>query len=172
MTQYHTTDNEILEIVDYDDRVVGTATRREIHEKGLVHRAVHIFVFNTRGEIFVHRRSATKDRHPLQLDSSAAGHVDPGESYEATARRELEEELGIDAQVTRVLSVKPHAHTDNEHVVLFSTVTDQTPVLNEEEIIWGEFMTPERVTELMNANPADFVPAFVLLWHLFIERHT
>jgi isopentenyldiphosphate isomerase len=170
MTQYHTTDNEILEIVDYDDHVVGTATRREIHEKGFLHRAVHIFVFNTRGEIFIQRRSAAKDRHPLKLDSSSAGHVDPGESYETTARRELEEELGIDAQVTRVLSVKAQPHTDNEHVALFSTTTDQPPVLNEAEIVWGEFMTPERVTALMNTNPADFVPAFVLLWRVFTER--
>ncbi len=170
MTTYHTTDNEILEIVDYDDHVVGTATRREIHERGFFHRAVHIFVFNTHGEIFIQRRSAAKDRHPMKLDSSAAGHVDPGESYETTARRELEEELGIDAQVKRVLAIKAQALTDNEHVVLFSTVTDQPAVLNQEEIVWGEFMTPARVAELLNANPADFVPAFVLLWHAFTEK--
>ena len=170
MSQHYSTDNEILEIVDSDDRVIGTATRREIHEKGLCHRAVHIFVFNTRGEIYVHRRSADKDRHPLKLDSSAAGHVDPGESYETTASRELDEELGIKAQLKKVLTVSAQAATGQEHVVLFSVVTDESPVPNESEIVWGAFMTRERLTALMNANPDDFVPAFVLLWNAFLEK--
>jgi isopentenyl-diphosphate Delta-isomerase len=172
MTQHHTTDNEILEIVDCDDRVTGSGTRREIHEKGLLHRAVHVFVFNTAGEIFIQRRSAAKDRHPLKLDSSAAGHVDPGESYEITAQRELEEELGITAPVKKILWMRAQPETDNEHVALFSLVTDLPPAPNGEEIEWGEFMTPERVTELMQANAADFVPAFVLLWKRFTERKT
>lgn len=170
MYEHHSTDNEILEIVDGEDRVIGTATRREIHEKGLCHRAVHIFVFNSAGEIFIQRRSAYKDKHPLKLDSSAAGHVDPGESYETTASRELEEELGITAPIQRVLSVKAQPQTDQEHVVLFSAVTDRQPVLNEAEIVAGEFMTRERLTRLMNEDPADFVPAFVLLWHAFMEH--
>jgi isopentenyl-diphosphate delta-isomerase type 1 len=170
MHGHYSTDNEILEIVDSDDRVVGTATRREIHEQGLCHRAVHIFVFNSHGKIFIQRRSAAKDRHPLKLGSSAAGHVDPGESYETTAVRELEEELGIKAQVTRVLSVKAQAKTGHEHVALFSVTTDDLPVPNQAEIVWGSFMTQERLTELMHANPEDFVPAFVLLWHAFTEQ--
>lgn len=170
MCEQHSTDNEILEIVDSDDRVTGTATRREIHEQGLCHRAVHIFVFNSQGDIFIQRRSAAKDRHPLKLDSSAAGHVDPGESYETTAARELEEELGIKARVTRVLSVKAQPQTDQEHVTLFSVCTDEQPVPNPDEIVWGAFMTQERVTQLMHANPEDYVPAFVLLWYAFMEK--
>jgi isopentenyl-diphosphate delta-isomerase type 1 len=170
MCAHHSTDNEVLEIVDSEDRVIGTATRREIHEKGLCHRAVHIFVFNSQGEMFIQRRSAEKDRHPLKLDSSAAGHVDPGESYETTARRELGEELGIKAPVKRVLAVKAQALTDQEHVVLFSVVTDEQPVPDESEIVWGEFVTRERLTALMKDDPADFVPAFRLLWHAFVEQ--
>ncbi|MEI8183295.1 MAG: NUDIX domain-containing protein [Desulfomonile sp.] len=81
LKETYSTDSEILETVGAADRVTGQATRREIHDKGLLHRAVHIFVFNSSGEIFVQRRAGHKDRHPLKLDSSAAGHVDPGESY-------------------------------------------------------------------------------------------
>ncbi len=160
----HSTDNEILEIVDEEDSVIGTATRKEIHRRGLMHRAVHIFVFNEEGEIYVQRRSGSKDRHPLKLDSSAAGHVDPGETYEQTAVRELQEELGIRSEIEEVLRVAASAETDHEHVALFKAVTRQDPVPNTDEIVWGGFMSCEQLSELMSEDPGDFVPAFVLLW--------
>ena len=166
----YSTDDEILEIVDSHDRVIGRATRGEIHRKGVMHRAVHIFVFNSDGEIYIQRRSALKDRHPLKLDSSAAGHVDPGESYEQTAVRELEEELGITAPVEQVLWVQACEQTDNEHVMLFRVRTNLEPVPNPEEVKWGGFMAPERLSALMQENPDDFVPAFILLWNEFLRK--
>ncbi len=167
----HSTDNEILEIVDADDQVVGTATRAEIHAKDLLHRAVHVFVFNPAGEIYVQRRSAAKDRHPLKLDSSAAGHVDPGESYEQTAVRELQEELSIRAAMEELLRLPASHETNHEHVRLFRVVTDRAPSPNPEEVQWGGFMTPERLSHLMDETPEDFVPSFILLWKSFLARH-
>jgi isopentenyl-diphosphate delta-isomerase type 1 len=166
----YSTDNEILEIVDSNDKVIGTGTRSEIHRLGLSHRAVHLFVFNAPGQVYVQRRSLSKDRHPGKLDSSAAGHVDPGETYKETAVRELREELGIEAEVTEILKVAACEQTDNEHVVLFSVQTDSGPVPNIEEIQWGGFMSCERVFELMDQSPEDFVPAFILLWRKFSRR--
>jgi len=160
----HSTDKEILEIVDEQDKVIGTATRAEIHRQGLMHRAVHIFVFNPRGEIYVQRRSSSKDRHPLKLDSSAAGHVDPGETYQQTAVRELQEELGIRADIEEILRVPASEETDYEHIALFRAITRLEPVPNTDEIVWGGFMSPERLSELMREDPSDFVPAFVMLW--------
>jgi isopentenyl-diphosphate delta-isomerase type 1 len=168
----HSTDNEILEIVDEDDNVIGLATRAEIHGKGLIHRAVHIFVFNSAGEIYVQRRSATKDKFPGVLDSSAAGHVDPGESYEWAAVRELQEELGLTGQVEEVLRVNACPVTDNEHVVLYAVKTDGEPAPNSDEIQWGGFMMRDSLTNRMKEEPEDFVPAFVHLWNEFrkLER--
>ncbi len=81
--------------------------RSEVHARGLRHRAVHVLVFNSRGEIFLQKRSMKKDRQPGVWDSSCSGHVDAGENYEATAVRELREELGLDitsqAAATRAL---------------------------------------------------------------------
>lgn len=170
MHSVHSTDNEILEIVDADDNVLGTATRAEIHRKNLIHRAVHLFVFNSHGDVYVQRRSASKDRHPRKLDSSAAGHVDPGESYERTAIRELEEELSITAGVTEVLRVRPCPMTDNEHVVLFTVFTDSEPVPNPDEVEWGTFISPVRLGNLMDSEPWDFVPAFLLLWKEYFDK--
>ncbi len=162
----HKTDSEILEFVDINDRVLGTATRREIHDRGLTHRAVHVFVFNGQGEIYVQRRSSIKDRFPDRLDSSAAGHVEPGESYEAAAVRELKEELGIAADVEEVLRVGPSPVTDNEHVVLYRACSDTQPAPDPDEVQWGAFMTPDALTLLMQSQPHDFVPAFIYLWEL------
>ena len=81
-----------------------------------------MFVFNPAGQVYIQRRSRSKDRHPGKLDSSAAGHVDPGETYEETAIRELQEELGIQAEVKEILRVPASEQTDNEHVVLFEVV--------------------------------------------------
>jgi isopentenyl-diphosphate delta-isomerase type 1 len=166
----YSTDNEILEIVDSHDKVIGTATRGEIHQMGFFHRAVHMFVFNPAGQVYIQRRSCSKDRHPGKLDSSAAGHVDPGETYAETAIRELQEELGIQAEVREILRIPASEQTDNEHVVLFEVVTESEPVPNTEETQWGEFISREQLTKLMDEAPEDFVPAFVLLWKKFLQQ--
>lgn len=156
--------------MDAGDRVLGLATRAEIHRKGLMHRAVHIFVFNPAGEIYVQRRSALKDRHPLKLDSSAAGHVDPGESYQRAAVRELDEELSFREPLEEVLRIPACLDTDNEHVVLYRAFTRESPIPNAYEIHSGYFMGPESLTNLMEEDPGDFVPAFVLLWKQYLGK--
>jgi isopentenyl-diphosphate delta-isomerase len=166
------TDLELLEFVDMKDHVLGTATRAEIHRRGLIHRAVHIFAFNDRGEIYIQRRSATKDRHPSKLDSSAAGHVDPGESYFETAQRELEEELGLRDEINEVLRISACEITDNEHVVLYESVTSGLPEPDSEEIQWGAFVEPAELTKSILENPDDFVPAFILLWNEYLKRRS
>jgi 16S rRNA (adenine1518-N6/adenine1519-N6)-dimethyltransferase len=103
----------------------------------------------------------------LKLDSSAAGHVDPGETYEQTGVRELYEELGLRAPIEQVLRIPASEKTDFEHVALFKAATDEEPLPNREEILWGDFMPPDRLSELMGEDPDDFVPAFILLWQAF-----
>lgn len=161
---------EVLDVVDMDDKVIGQATRREVHEKGLLHRAVHVFIFNSLGEIYIQRRSRLKDRYPLKLDSSAAGHVDSGETYEEAAGRELMEELGIMADLAIILKVQPCPETDDESVVLFEARSDQPPAPLPDEIYNGEFINPDKLSELMKSDPDDFVPAFILLWGLYLNR--
>lgn len=160
----HSTDADLLDVVDGDDSVIRWAPRAEIHAKGLLHRAVHVFIFNNNGDVYVQRRSSHKDRFPSVLDSSAAGHVDHGESYEAAALRELQEELGLRVPLREILRVKASPVTDNEHVVLYTGMTDTDPLPNPDEVQWGGFMTPDELTAAMLRTPEDFVPAFVYLW--------
>jgi len=90
-----TTLHELLDIVDVHDRVTGVASRGEIHARGLMHRSVHVLVFNSENSVLLQKRSMQKDQFAGMWDSSCAGHVESGQSYEETAPRELQEELGF-----------------------------------------------------------------------------
>jgi isopentenyldiphosphate isomerase len=89
---------ELVDIVDEDDRVVGVATRARLRAEKLLHRGVFVIVLRSDDRIVVQQRSATKDLWPSRWDIGAGGVVSSGESYEASARRELQEELGIEAE--------------------------------------------------------------------------
>ena len=88
--------DEIFDIVDEQDRVIGNAGRREIHRRRLRHRAVHLFLFDNTGRLYIQKRASTKGSFPGRFDSSASGHVDSGESYDAAVLRETREEIGLE----------------------------------------------------------------------------
>lgn len=103
--QKATTDDDLLPVVNERDELIGVQTRRNVHLKRLRHRAVHVAVFDPGGRLWLQQRAMTKDTWPGAWDLSATGHVDPGETYDAAARRELKEELGIDAEPTFILKL-------------------------------------------------------------------
>ncbi|MER8072326.1 NUDIX domain-containing protein [Streptomyces sp. NPDC094034] len=87
--------DEILDIVDEDDRVVGQAPRGEVYARGLRHRAVFVLARDAEDRVFVHRRTPVKLVFPSLYDMFVGGVVGAGESYDAAALREAEEELGV-----------------------------------------------------------------------------
>src|SRR5438477_357932 len=89
--------DELVDVTDATGTVIGTATRREMRARNLPHRCTYVLVFNRRGDLFVHQRTATKDVNPSFWDVAAGGVVAAGESFDDSARRELREELGVDA---------------------------------------------------------------------------
>src|SRR5256885_10795892 len=110
---------ESFSIVDEFDRVIGSSPRSQVHANNLLHRAVHVLVFNSAGEVFLQLRSRWKDRHPLVWDSSAAGHANAGEEYDQTASRELCEELGIDIPLEKVAKLSASKRTGYEFICLY-----------------------------------------------------
>jgi isopentenyl-diphosphate delta-isomerase type 1 len=163
--------DEIFDVVNEHDEVVGRAPRREVHRTGLMHRAIHVFVFNARGEVFLQKRSMSKDSSPGLWDSSASGHLDAGEDYDACAVRELREEIGLHVSETprRVFKVGACAQTGQEFVWLYQTESEGPFTLHLEEIERGEWFTKERVSAWIKDRPQDFAPAFVLLWEKFVS---
>ena len=87
--------SELVDVIDDDDQVVATLTRAEMRAGRLMHRAVFIAVVHPDGRVLVHRRSDDKDVWPGWWDLAVGGVVAAGEDYDAAARRELAEEIGL-----------------------------------------------------------------------------
>src|SRR5581483_10596717 len=116
-------DDEIFDVVDDRNQVVCQATRKEVHTRKLLHRAVHVLVFNARGEVFLQKRSLAKDSWPGCWDSSCSGHLDSGEDYPTAAVRELREEIAVVAsppQLVFHLQLPASAETGWEFVSIYS----------------------------------------------------
>ncbi|PYI90856.1 MAG: ribosomal RNA small subunit methyltransferase A [Verrucomicrobia bacterium] len=160
----NTAASERFTVVDEKDHLLGDAPRSEVHGNNLRHRAVHLFIFNGQGELFLQKRSRWKDRHPLLWDSSAAGHVETGEEYDETAARELEEELGIKAELTRVAKLPCSERTGWEFIWLYRGEHEGPFNLAKTEIEHGEFFPTEIVARWVKARPDDFAPGFLECW--------
>jgi 16S rRNA (adenine1518-N6/adenine1519-N6)-dimethyltransferase len=161
-------DDEVFDVVDAEDRVTGQATRAEVHSKGLMHRAVHVLVFNRKGDLFLQRRSRLKDVHPGLWDTSAAGHLDTGEDYPEAAARELEEELGISgAAPVEIGRIAACLATGNEHVRVFRVEHPGKVRWPCGEIEVGVWMPPGEVDAWTHARPGDFAGGFLKCWELF-----
>src|SRR5688572_3592124 len=112
---------EIFDIVNDRDEVVGQSPRSEVHRRKLLHRAVHVLVFNSSGQLFLQKRSMTKDTAKGKWDSSSSGHVDSGEDYDTCAVREAWEEIGLKLTEPpeRILRIEACAETGQEFVWVY-----------------------------------------------------
>lgn len=161
---------EVFDIVNERDEVIGQAPRSEVHAGKLLHRAVHVFVFNSRGDLLLQKRSALKDEYPLCFTSSSSGHLGAGETYDEAAPRELQEELGLIVPLERLAKFSAGPETSFEHTVLYRSVTDSPPTIDRQEIdelvVWplGE------VTRQVEAHPEQFCPAFRVLFEWYLRR--
>lgn len=151
-----TTDNqqEIFDVVDKDDHVVGKATRRQVHQnKSLIHRSIGVCVFNSHGELFLQKRSASKDTDPLTWTISCSGHVLSGDDYETTAHRELKEELGVDTAIKQVGKLFCLAPAETEISMIYTAYHEGPFTLHPDEIEEGTFFTRKELFEyLMNGK--------------------
>jgi isopentenyl-diphosphate delta-isomerase len=163
---------EIFDVVNEHDEVIGQNTRREVHARGLWHRAVHGLVFNSRGEIFLQKRSLNKDIAAGKWDSSASGHLDGGEDYDACAVRELREEIGLHLTQTpqRLFKIDACEETGWEFCWIYRCESEGPFVLHPNEIETGEWFAPEKVTRWVAERPQDFASAFRLIWKLSTAR--
>jgi len=168
---HHSTDHELLAVVDINDRVIGSLPRREIHQRGLRHRAVHILVFDDQGRLCLQKRSMRKDVNPGAWDTSAAGHVDFGETYEGAAQRELEEELGIRTSeaLLPVGLIEASETTGWEFVRVFVTRHAGTLIANQDEIDALDWITHHELERLLLDVDARLTRSFRLVWGCFLN---
>ena len=160
---------DIFDVVNERDEVIDAKPRSVVHAQGLLHRAVHVLVFNSRGDIFLQKRSMKKDRQPGVWDSSCSGHVDSGENYDETTVRELREELGmkVKSPPQKLFKIDACAETDAEFVWIYRCENDGPFQLHPDEIETGGWFAPAFVTKWISEKPEEFATAFVLIWKLF-----
>lgn len=163
---------EIFDVVNDRDEVVGQQSRSEVHRLGLQHRAVHVLVFDSRGQVFLQKRSMKKDRQPGLWDSSASGHLDSGEEYDACAVRELREEigLGLNKPPQRLFKLAASPETDQEHVWVYGCQAEGPFQLNAEEIERGGWFAPAEVTRWMAERPQEFASALLAIWQRILSQ--
>ena len=161
--------DEIFDVVDVNNIVISQASRSEVHKKGLMHRSVHILVFNFHGDLFLQKRSMVKDENPGLWDTAAAGHVGAGENYLHSAQRELKEELGLNVSIKEVMRIPAQLNTLWEHVRVYECITNHQIKINGLEISEGRYWTLPELTQSIESNPKIFTSTFHLIFNAYIN---
>lgn len=163
--------SEIFEIFDAENQLSGTAPRQTVHREGLYHRAVHILLFTSKGELLVQKRAPDKDVCPNRWDLSVAEHHKPGETGLAAARRGLEEELGVSPSGMPELSLWREARLerfeapqlkilDQEFVETYIGTYDGPVHPDGVEVTATALWTREEALARLEQEPATLTPWF------------
>jgi isopentenyldiphosphate isomerase len=146
--------DELLDVVDDQDRVVGQATRREVRRRRLLHRFASVLCRDAAGRIYVHRRTHDKDVYPGMYDMTAGGVLAAGETYPEAARRELAEELGVSGPEPRFLFKHRYRGEENPSWSALFEVTWDGPVTPQaSEIAWGGFLPEDELVARLDQWP-------------------
>jgi 16S rRNA (adenine1518-N6/adenine1519-N6)-dimethyltransferase len=156
--------HELVDVVDEQDRVERTLPRDEVHAQGLLHRCVHVFVFDAHGRLWLQKRALDLRLYAGKWTSSASGHVDAGEDYLTAARREVDEELGIKVEPRKVAMFRFHDGEENELSALCEARSEARPEPHPEEVLAVVRMGAQELEATMERLPGSFAPSFVAAW--------
>jgi len=152
--------DEMFDLVDLDDHVIGQVRRGEAHgNPALIHRSVQVLVFAHTGQLLLQRRSARKDLFPGYYCASASGHVASGEEYAATAERELAEELGISSPLTYIGKALVRSEPETELTALYATISDGPYQFHPTETDGGQLCAVQAVWDGIECGDLLVTPA-------------
>jgi len=156
--------NQVV-LVDQDDAEIGVMEKMEAHEKGVLHRAFSIFLFNDKGEMLLQRRALSKYHSPGLWTNTCCSHPMFGESLEAAADRRLREEMGMSCTMKKEFHFIYKAHLDNDLIEhefdhVFFGVTNQSPTICLEEVCDWKWMSVYDVYVDVQLNPANYTEWF------------
>lgn len=159
---------EWLYCIDENDEVIGKVSRSDAHERMVLHRSGMIFLENSKGKIFLTFRSPKKTIFGGRYDSSAAFHVTYGESYEESAKREMKEELGVNAPLVYIGKFKHKDFPEYQFLAVFVCKWDKKITLDEKESERGGFYTKKEVSEIVAGGKVT--PWLRDGWKLYLRR--
>lgn len=156
--------SELLDIVNEEDVVIDKQLRSRVHEMGLWHRGVHVFLFTADGKMLIQKRNADRASSPSLLDCSVSEHVQTGETYLEAAIRGMKEEMGVDG-----IEIKPlmkfrmnYGINDNEISVLYQGIVDPARVsFDPVEIESIQYLEPDELRRLVKTETSKFCGWFV-----------
>lgn len=157
--------DELFYQVDENDTVIGSVKRHDAHHNpNIIHRASHVVIFNTHGEILLQQRSLTKDKYPGFWVDAASGHVEFGSDYLTTIIKETREEIGIDIrphEIDKLGKILVKNELESEYVTFYKFITDKKAAdlkVSEDEVINVEFFTIKQIKKMLNDPKEKIVP--------------
>lgn len=145
---------EFLPLIDEDGNVIGKALRSECHGGSfLLHPVVHLHIFDSKGRLYLQKRSMSKKLLPGYWDTAVGGHVDYGESVKEALLRETREELGVtDADIKPLFTYLYRSMTEYEQVNAFYTVYEGPICPDASEVSDGRFFSFEEIEGLVGKD--------------------
>ncbi len=162
--------SEFVIIVDEEDCITKFVTRKEMRAKGLRHRGTGILVFNSKGQLFVHKRTAIKDMFPGFYDIAVGGVVESEETYKSSAKRELAEELGINGvELKYLFKLLYESEHHKSYTAIYACLFDGPINLQDDEIEEGFFIEYENIEEFVNSH--NICPDSMVVWDRFWNKY-
>ncbi|MBI2529850.1 MAG: NUDIX domain-containing protein [Candidatus Diapherotrites archaeon] len=167
---------EIIDIVNSKDEIIGKSTLREAHEKGLLHRAVHVWVFNPKGELLMVKRSKNMFIAPLHWGGAMGEHLKAGEDYESAAIRGLREELEIRKPKLKKLVKKKlidggkGKYCNSEFVQLFKCKHNGKMKFSRMEIADGGFYSIDEIRKAVKSESMPFASMFLDFFDWYMKN--
>lgn len=156
-------------LVDETNQSKGLMEKLEAHRQGKLHRAISVFIFNTKGEWLMQQRAAGKYHCPKKWSNACCTHPFHGEEASEAAKRRLYQELGIIAEINEWFQFVYRADLDNgliehEYDTVYCGITDEVPLINPEEVENYRYMAEEILDEKIRNQPDIFTPWFLKMY--------
>ncbi len=166
--------DEMVDVVDENDNVIGQEMKSECHKEGILHRNAAIFVINEQGKCLLQKRSPDKDLGPNLFCTSACGHLGAGETYEEAAKKEMKEEIGIECELKPIGKFRgtehlPDGRVNDELYKLYYCTYDGEFKLQEEEVSYVKFFSIEDIKKMIEEDPEQFTPNTILQFQNYVE---
>lgn len=162
-------------LVDEQDRELGVMQKLEAHKKGLLHRAVSVFILNAEGKFLLQRRAMEKYHSPGLWTNTACSHPMPGESTLEASRRRLKEEMGIDCDLHYAFNFIYRAEFDNgliEHELdhVYVGYGNENPKPDVSEVMDWNWYSEAELKMLLEKNPKLFTEWFKICFESLLKH--
>jgi isopentenyl-diphosphate delta-isomerase len=167
--------HENVILVDEEGNMTGTMEKMAAHRLARLHRAISVFIFNSKGDMLLQKRAGHKYHSGGQWSNACCSHPRPGEQAKDAATRRLEEEMGMQCNLEQVFSFTYRAILDDglyEHEFdhVYMGTTDMVPVPNVQEVEDFVYLSPEEIERDLLQNPQLFTPWFKISFERVMEH--